>query len=167
MPATAHLTMVITSTPLSIYPTPIPPLYPIQINHSLSPPLPPTVPQTFSTLPNPNISTHLMFRVQYLPSSPRNNTPLASFQIDSPHPTPTPISPITLFSSMSLQVPTNQISVRRAQISPSPHRPIPHPLPSPTTSFPLCPSHPRLARLPLPMQPRIRASPVHLIQPIA
>jgi len=47
-------------------------------------------------------------------------------------------------------------------------RQIPHRLPSPTTSSHLCPSHPRLARLPLRMQlPTIRVSPIHLIQHIA
>lgn len=168
MPATAHPTMVTTSTPLSMYPTPIPPLYPIQINHSPSPPLLlPTNPQIFSTLPNPNISTHLMFRVQYLPSSPLNNTPLSSSQINSPHPTHTPTSLITLFSSTSLRVPTNRISVRRVHTSPCLHRPIPHRLPSPITNSLLCPSLPRPARFPLPIQPLTRVSPIHLIQPIA
>jgi len=46
-------------------------------------------------------------------------------------------------------------------------RQIPHHLPSPTTSSHLCPSHPRLAQLPLRTQlPIICVSPIHLIQHI-
>jgi len=66
-------------------------------------------------------------------------------QINSPYTTHTLTSLTMLFSSISLQVPINQISVRRAHISPCCHRQIPYRLPSPVTSSHLCPSHPRLA----------------------
>jgi hypothetical protein len=93
--AIAPTTMVTTSIPPSTSPTPTPPLPPIQI----APFPPPTIPQTFSTLPNPSISIHLMFRVQYLPSTPLNNTPRLNSQINFPPLTHTPIMPFSWIHS--------------------------------------------------------------------
>ncbi len=73
MPVIAQTMTVTTSTLPSTFPIPTPSLPPpIQI----TPSPPRTIPQTFSTLPNQSISTHLMFRVQFLPSSPLNTLTL-------------------------------------------------------------------------------------------
>lgn len=163
-PATVPPMTVTTSTLPSTFPIPTPPLPPIQIAPFPSPPHP-TNPQTFSTFPNPSISAHLMFRVQSLPSPP-----LSSSQINSPHPTHTPTTPITLFNSTNLQLPTNQISVPRVHtLCRHRHRHRPHRLPpmSPTMSFLLCPSHQRPALLPLPMRPLNRVALTHHTQGIA
>ena len=104
IPAMAPTTMVTTSIPPYTYPTPTPPLPPIQI-----PPFPPTIPQTFSTLPNPSISIHLMFRVQYLPSTPHNSIPRSNSQLNSHPHTHTPIMPFSWIHS-------RPISARRLHI---------------------------------------------------
>lgn len=109
MPAIVPTMTVTIFTHPSTFPIPTPPLLPrIQTTHS-----PPTIPQTFSTLPNQSISTHLMFRVQFLPSSPRNSTPRLNSQTNCP--------PLTLtttpYNSTRLQPPTPAISVRRVHTS--------------------------------------------------
>lgn len=98
-------------TPPSTFPIPTPPSpRPIQIT-----PFPPTIPQTFSTLPHRSISTHLMFRVQFLPFSPQNNTP----RLNS-HRNWTPLTPTSLttpFNWTRLQPPALPISARRVHTS--------------------------------------------------
>jgi hypothetical protein len=169
MPATVPQTTVTTSTHPSIFPIPTPPSPPIQIAHFPSPhPHPPTSPPNFSTLPNQSISTHLMFRVQSLRSSPRNNIPLSSSQINSPHPTHTPTSLTTLFNSTSLQVPINPISVPRVHTR-CRHRPNLHHLllTGPTMTSLLPPSHKRPTRPPLPTRPLLRVALTRHTQGIA
>lgn len=113
-PVIAQTMMATTFAPPSTFPIPTPPLLPpIQIT-----PFPhPTIPQTFSTLPNQSISTHLMFRVQFLPSSPQNNTPLLNFQLNCPPLTLTPTSLITPYNWTRLQPPSLPISARRVHTS--------------------------------------------------
>jgi hypothetical protein len=96
----------------STFPIPIPPLPPpIQI----IPFPPPTIPQTFSTLSNQSISTHLMFRVQFLPSSPQNNTLRLNSHLNCPPLTLTPTSLITPYNWTRLQPPA--ISALRVHTS--------------------------------------------------
>lgn len=114
MPVIAQTMTATIFTPPSTFPIPTPPLSPpIQI----IPFHPPTTPQTFSTLPTQSISTHLMFRVQFLPSSPQNNTPRLNSQLNCPLPTPTPTSLLTPYNWTRLQPPALPISARRVHTS--------------------------------------------------
>ena len=118
MPVIAPTMMATIFTHPSTSPIPTPPLQPpIQI----APSPPPTIPQTFSTLPNQSISTHLMFRVQFLPSSPQNNTPRLNSQLNyPPHTltlTLTPTSLITPCNWTRLQPPALPISAHRVHTS--------------------------------------------------
>ena len=160
MLAIAPTTTVTTSTHPSTFQTPTPSLPPIQIIL-----FPPTVPQTFSTIPNPRISTHLMFRVQSLPSSPRNSTPHSNSQLN----TRTRTSPTTPFNWTHSQ----PISVRRVHTYLWHHRHRHHHLSlhplspmTPMMSSPPCPSPQRHALLRRPRQPLILVSLTHHAQRI-
>jgi hypothetical protein len=112
MPVIAQTMTATIFTLLSTFPIPTPPLLPpIQTTHFL----PPTIPQTFSTLSNQSISTHLMFRVQFLPSSPQNNIPRLNFQLNCPPLTPTSL--ITPYNWTRLRLPVPPILARRVHTS--------------------------------------------------